>query len=601
MIPNETVSLIRERVDIVEVIGECVELKRAGASYKGLCPFHQEKTPSFNVNPARQMFHCFGCGEGGDVIAFLMRFEGGSFADAVKQLGARVGVEVEEVRETARTKSDRDRAAAERERLVAVMEIAAEFYVKQLASDRGRKARDYLEGRGLRAEVVAGFGLGYAPAEWDALAGHLAKRRVSMSEAERAGLVSPRKSGGGHYDRFRDRIIFPVHDAAGRVIALGGRVVPGPDAPEDAPKYVNSPESPIFSKSRTLYGLARAREALRRREPAILVEGNVDVVSMHAHGFTSAVAPMGTALTVEQVTLLRRFAGADKPVVLMFDGDEAGRNATTRAHAALAEGGLGARVALLPPSEDPDSFLRRHGRAALEKVIAGALGLVEHLIREAARRAGDDARGKARGIRSLAEVVARVDDPMERDVVRRKIAYEFHVGEELVCKYLTESDGSTPRDAGEERPAARRKAEGAVTGALLDHPELYPEAHDRGALNLVTDSNLRWVLERLGEVARGELDVRHIAERAPNERIAQRVRARLVEQPLDDVEQARQVVEQALAKLRELTERERAERLQQEITRAQESGKADQAASMAQQKLLLRRAAEVDPDGAHEH
>jgi DNA primase len=545
------------------------------------------------------MFHCFGCGEGGDVIAFLMKYEGGSFSDTVKELGARVGMEVEDVRDTARAKGDRDKAAAERERLVTVMEMAAEFYVKQLASERGRKAREYLEGRGLRAEVVAAFGLGYAPADWDALASHLAKLKVSTAEAARAGLISPRKSGGGFYDRFRDRVIFPVHDAAGRVIALGGRVLPG--APKDAPKYVNSPESPIFSKSRTLYGLSKAREALRHKEPAILVEGNVDVVSMHAHGFGSAVAPMGTALTVDQVALLRRFAGAEKPVVLMFDGDEAGRNATVRAHAALAEGGLGARVALLPPTEDPDSFLRRHGRAALEKVIAGSLGLVEHLIREAARRAGDDARGKARGIRSLADVVARVDDPMEQDLVRRQIAHEFGVDEALVFKYLRAPAEGVAEDPGEERPGgARRKAEGAVTGALLDHPELYPDALAGGVLNLVTDRNLRWVIEQLARVARGELGIMQIVERAPNERIAKKVQARLVEQPLTDTEQARQVVEQALDKLRELTEREGSEKLQQEIARAEQAGDPDQAGRLAQEKLRRKRAGGVDPDGAHE-
>jgi DNA primase len=596
LIPNETVSLIRERVDIVEVIGESVELKRAGASFKGLCPFHQEKTPSFNVNPARQMFHCFGCGVGGDVISFVMNYEGRTFSDAVRELGERIGIEVEEVRESSRARSERGKQSAERERLIDVMEIAAAFYARQLEAERGRGARAYLESRAIPQEMIAEFGLGYAPAEWDALVGALGGLGVSQDEAERAGLVAPRRSGGGHYDRFRDRITFPVHDAAGRVVALGGRVLPG--APKDAPKYVNSPESPIFSKSRTLYGLARAREALRRRETPILVEGNLDVISMHAHGFRSAVAPMGTALTVEQVSLLRRFAGAEMAVVLLFDGDEAGRNAALRAHSVLAEGGLGARVALLPPSEDPDSFLRRHGPGELAKVVASATGLVEHLIKDAARKAGDDAHGKARGIRSLGGVVAKVGDPIEQDLYRRQIAHEFGVSEELVFKYLRASDATSSGEPGGERPAARRKAEGAITGALLDHPELYAEALNGGVLNLVVDRNLRWVIERLGDVAKGELQVTQIVELAPNERIAQRVQARLVEQPIDDVGQARQVIEQSLAKLRELTEREGAGKLQQEIARAEQAGDKDQAGRLAQEKLERKRAAGADPDGA---
>lgn len=593
MIPSETVNLIRERVDIVEVIGECVELRRAGTNFKGLCPFHQEKTPSFNVNPARQMYHCFGCGQGGDVIAFVMSYEGRTFADTVQTLGARVGVNVEEVDDTPLAKTARDRKRAERERLLSVMESAAKFYTAQLQGPTGQKAREYLEKRGLEKQVIERFELGYAPAEWDALCSRLGSLGITPTEAERVGLVAPRRSGGGYYDRFRDRVIFPVHDAAGRVIALGGRVLP--DAPKDAPKYVNSPESPIFNKSRSLYGLHLAREALRRREKAIIVEGNVDVISMHAHGLGATVAPMGTALTADQVALLRRFAGVDSSVVLLFDGDEAGRHAAERAHGALAEGGLGARVALLPPSEDPDSYLRRHGAEGLGKVISSAEGLVEHLIKVAAREAGDDNRGKSRAIRGLAPMISSVSDPLEQDLYRKQIAREFRVDEELVFRYLRGgSKGEAAEGPKESRPQARRKAEGVVTGALLEHPSLYKEALNEGVLNLVHDRQLRWVLERIAEVAAGTAAMNEIIEEAPDERIRRRMRARLVSPRFEEVEHARREIYEGLAKLRELTEKERSAQLQHQIAKAERDGDEDQAIRLAQEKLQRKRAAEVD-------
>ena len=592
MIPNETVDLIRERVDIVEVIGECVELRRAGANYKGLCPFHQEKTPSFNVNQARQMFHCFGCGVGGDVFDFVMNYEGRTFTDAVQSLGARVGVEVEDVKDTPRAKSARDKQRAETEHLLSIMEAAAAFYREQLKGPSGSKAREYLDDRGVKGDVVDAFGLGYAPAEWDALGSRLGKIGATPAEAERVGLLAPRKSGGGHYDRFRDRVIFPVHDAAGRVVALGGRVLPG--APKDAPKYVNSPESPIFSKSRTLYGLSRAREAIRRRETPIIVEGNVDVISMHAHGFGATVAPMGTALTADQVALLRRFAGVDATVVLLFDGDDAGRHAAERSHAALAEAGLGAKVAMLPPTEDPDSYLRRHGAKRLREIIDEAEGLVEHLIKEAAQRAGTDAHEKARGIRSLGSVLSAVTDPIAQDLYRRKIAQAFGVAEELVFRHLDEASGK--RAKGEPvaaRPTARLKTEGAIASALWEHPVLFEDALHRGVLNLVQDKTLRWILEKTGEVSTGSIDVHQVIEGAPDARVARKLRARLFEPRFEDVERARQEVYEGLAKLRELTEKERAARLQQEISKAEQEGDEDRATRLAQEKLQRKRA-EVD-------
>jgi DNA primase len=602
LIPSETVDLIRERVDIVDVIGAVVELRRAGVNHKGLCPFHQEKTPSFNVNQARQMYHCFGCGVGGDVFTFVMAYEGRTFADAVRALGARAGVAVEEQDAVPGQKEERARRRSERERLVEVMEAAAALYGTRLEGRDGARAREYLVARGIGDEMVRAFGLGYAPEAWDTLAASLRSLKITTAEADRAGLISERRKGDGYYDRFRDRLIFPVRDAAGRVIALGGRVLPG--APPDAPKYVNSPESPIFSKSRTLYGLHLAREGLRRREPPIVVEGNVDVITMHAYGFTTAVAPMGTALTSEHVALLRRFAGQDATVILLFDGDAAGRHAVLRAQPALAEGGLGAKVALLPPEDDPDTFLRRHGAAAMTRLLSGAKGLVEHVIDEAARETGGDVHGKARGIRALAPVLASIVDPMEKDLARRHVARAFGVDERVVFKHLAGGEtGPAPggQEAAEPRAEGRRKAEATLVGALLDAPALVPEAMESGARDLVRDTRLAWILEKLDAVAAGALTLEEVIDQAPAEAVGRRIRARLVTPTYSDVAQARHALEESLTRLKSLVAREGVERLDREIAEAQMSGDTAGAAALAQKKLLAKkRAAGRAPGGVSE-
>ncbi len=598
MIPNDTINRIRERVDIVEVIGSFVQLRRAGTNYKGLCPFHQEKTPSFNVNPARQIFHCFGCHEGGDVFAFLMKFEGRTFADAVRTLGARVGIEVEESDSTPADVEERQRRQAERERLLEIMDAAAGFYRDLLWSAQGEAARAYVESRGIPRDIAEDFGLGFAPPGWEVLRNRLRDLGASPVEAERLGLVAARRGGGGFYDRFRERVIFPVHDAVGRVIALAGRVLPG--APADAPKYINSPESPLYSKARTLYGLHQAREAMRHGEAPILVEGNVDVISLHARGLRSSVAPMGTALTADQVNLLRRFAGTEASAVLLFDGDEAGRAAVLKSQPSLAEGGLGAKVVLLPPGDDPDSFVRREGAGALTARIEAAQGLVEHLIDEAAGAGGADERSKARAIQSLAGVLAQVRSPLERELYRKRVASRFDVPLPLVAKYLR---GAEPPAKAEWKKSGlgdmerdRKKAELELAGALLDFPELIFEVP--GAVAAVHNANIIWLLKRLPAVADGAVPIEGLIEKAPDERLARWIEGRLVSPQYQESVKALQAVRESMAKLDELGELEEGRRLQEDVGEAQQSGELERAARLAQEKLQRRRAAVRKLDGA---
>jgi DNA primase len=417
LISPETIALVRERTDIVAVITEGVSsLKRRGRSWVGLCPFHKEKSPSFHVNPDRGFFHCFGCKESGSAIDFLMKHEGYTFPEAVRALAERAGIPIEEERGTIQS-SEADRQRKAREDLYAVNALAATFFEQELRkSEHKEYALEELARRGLVPgadpkidEVLQAFRIGYAPPQWDGLANFLKAQGVSPVAAETVGLLVPRSSGSGYYDRFRHRLMFSVVDAQGRVVAFSGRALrelppeargeavpgqvaqvapprpglvrldgaaPDPDA-HKPPKYINSPESPVYTKGQMLFGIHQARHAIRQSEVAVLVEGNFDVVSLHARGVANVVGILGTAFTTEQAKLLKRFA---PDVVFMLDGDHAGRKAVRLSREAVRQAGLSARVADLPNGVDPDQLAREKGKGAIEDLIASAKGMLEALI-----------------------------------------------------------------------------------------------------------------------------------------------------------------------------------------------------------------------------
>ncbi len=375
MISPETIAIVKERTDLVALVAETVKLVRKGRSFSGLCPFHKEKTPSFNVNPERGFFHCFGCKESGSSVDFLMKLHGLSFREAVQDLAPRLGVAIDETTSGA---EQREATAARRskEDLYGVNNLAAVYYERcmrpgQEGHPLSSYARDEIARRGLgpdagpaAADALQAFRVGYAPHAWDGLASFLKQQGISPILAERAGLLIPRANGSGHFDRFIHRLMFAVIDVMGRVVAFSGRALPdptpaeiaahAPSAPRPDPekkpaKYINSPESPIYTKGEHLFGLHQAKAAICQEGEAILVEGNFDVVALHARGLANAVAPLGTAFTPAQAKLLKRFAPS---VVVAFDGDAAGKKATRAARVPCREGGLSARAS--PPS-------RRHG------------------------------------------------------------------------------------------------------------------------------------------------------------------------------------------------------------------------------------------------
>jgi DNA primase len=363
---EDIISRVRDSIDIIDLISGYVSLKKTGKNQLGLCPFHSEKTPSFNVNPEKQIFHCFGCGVGGDVFKFLELQEGLNFPEAVKQLAARGGIPLPA--DSGSRKEDK-RTEDERKVLLTIIADAAGYFQKELEGPAGGAARAYLEKRGVTDQVVQDFALGFARPEWDGLLRHLKQKGYAFSQMEKAGLIVKRSEAEGYYDRFRGRIIFPIRDISGNVIAFGGRVMD-----DSLPKYLNSSETPLYSKSNTLYCFDRAKDDARKRGYFIIVEGYLDAIACHQFGATNAVATLGTALTDGHLKLIRRFT---KNIILIFDPDPAGIRATIRGFDPLVEGGMKVNVVSLPDGDDPDTFFQKHGKQAFDEALKKSVKLMD--------------------------------------------------------------------------------------------------------------------------------------------------------------------------------------------------------------------------------
>ncbi|MBN2325281.1 MAG: DNA primase [Spirochaetes bacterium] len=365
-ISESTINRIRESVDIAGVIGEYVPLKKVGQSYKGLCPFHSEKTPSFIVNPKKGIFHCFGCGIGGNVFTFLMRFKGISFPDAVRMLGEKAGIRVEQARVD-------DREQRKREALYKVNEIAVSFFQKALFSEGGASAREYLKGRKIDKETAIHYKLGYAPSAWDSLLLHLDSKGYGHSLLEESGLVLKKKKGVGYYDRFRNRIMFPIQDSIGRYVGFGARILEG----EEGPKYVNTNENELFHKGKNLFGFYHAEEWVRKEDAVFIVEGYFDVIRVCREGIRNTVAPLGTALTEDQVALLSRYT---RNVYLAFDPDEAGKKAALRSIGLLNGRGIDPVILRFPSETDPGDFFDKYDRKDFDRLLEDAVPGVEYIV-----------------------------------------------------------------------------------------------------------------------------------------------------------------------------------------------------------------------------
>jgi DNA primase len=419
--PRNFIDDLRLHADIVSVVGDVVSLKKTGATWKGLCPFHNEKTPSFHVNREKAFFHCFGCSTGGDVIKFVELHEKVAFPEAVRMLAARFGLAIPDDSEA----RDETTSAAEREALLKVHEEAAAWFQTQLAGPAGGRMRQQLDARGITKETGDLLGLGCAPSTRDGLKSYLLERKFELSLLLRSGLVVQRDSGEV-VDRFRGRLMIPICRDSGSVIAFGGRAT----EPDQVPKYLNSPETPIYSKSRTLYGLHLAKPSIRKLGRAILVEGYFDVAQLVQAGITPVVASCGTALTTQQAQLLRRFTSR---VVLSFDPDAAGQGAAVRSCELLVNEGFEVNVAVLPAGADPDALVQERGREGYLAELKQSVPYLEFLVRKAA--AGHELtsdEGRRRFLHEMLEVASRIPDAAARDQFADRIAARARITEEVV-------------------------------------------------------------------------------------------------------------------------------------------------------------------------
>ena len=413
LVPKRTLEDIRFRTDIADLVGSYINLKKAGTALKALCPFHKEKTPSFTVNPQRQIFHCFGCGEGGDVFGFLMKYEGVDFMTAVRMLADRCGVTIET--------EEGDRQSADKVTFFKIHEELAQFYRRCLLQmPAAQHARDYLESRQLDTEIGEAFGIGYAPNRWDAVSTWGAKYKYTQEQLETCGLLvkTEKDSGRVHrYDRFRDRLMFPIRDEQKRIIGFSGRALVKDDR---MAKYVNSPETPLFKKSRVLYALEKARRNIVDCREAILCEGQIDVIRCHQAGFTTAVASQGTAFTPDHARILKRYADM---ITLVFDPDKAGQDATVKAAVIFMQSGLSVRAARLPDGEDPDSFISAHGAEAFREILGAATSAIAFQIAFLSDREDASSEvGRMRIARAVLETISHSPNAVQRSVLIQEAA-----------------------------------------------------------------------------------------------------------------------------------------------------------------------------------
>jgi DNA primase len=555
------VAEIQAKVDLLAYVSQFVTLKKQGREYRGLCPFHSEKTPSFYLNADKQVWHCHGCGAGGDLIKFVERYENVDFLIALRMLAARAGVVLPESVGAQRRRS-------EREGIYEANAVAQRFFADCLRRDK--RVLEYLHGRGVRDETAAVFGIGYAPDAWEGLVHALQRAGVDMQLAERAGLVRQKT---GYYDFFRHRLMFPIYNLTGEVMAFGGRALA-----DDTSKYINTPNTAAYTKGNHVYGLQLARRAAAADDALVVVEGYLDAIALHQAGFGNAVASLGTAFTPEQARELRRVASR---LYLCFDGDAAGQAATARSIYMLVEEGLGVRIVALPAGKDPDELVLEGGAQAFERLLAGAQRWVDFKIELACKRIASKFTSKSDVAREAMSVIAQIRDPIERDQHIKAMARRLDVSESALRQTRTAPavrqaitpPGETPtrRAPGPTQPLSLERE---LLQLVLARPEFLPEAMGRVALEDFDDEELRGVFEQLRTHARDLASgVNPLTILADDPTVADLTRLSLASPPLSNEEDT-----QRLALVIERFERKRLERrlssIDEEVNRLITSGRA---------------------------
>ncbi|MFA6499100.1 MAG: DNA primase [Desulfurivibrionaceae bacterium] len=580
---EDTVQLIKDAVDIAEIIGEHVSLKRAGTNLKGLCPFHSEKTPSFTVNPERKTYHCFGCGEGGDAISFMMNFHRLSFAEALKELARKYQIALPEKP----LNPQELEKAQRREALHVANEKAAELFHQLLLSDPdAQKAREYLDKRGIPEEITKEFRLGFAPDSWNFLVNALPRQKIATESAKEAGLIVPRDNSG-FYDRFRNRIMFPIIGLTGRVVAFGGRILD-----DGQPKYMNSPESPVFDKSRTLFGLYQNREHIRQAKNCLVVEGNFDLLSLVVHGVRNVVAPLGTALTQAHVRSLK---GYTDEVILLFDGDQAGLKAAMRSVPLFLSEQVTARIAVLPESHDPDTFVREFGRDELYKHLEAAMPLPEFVFDKLVAQYGLTVAGKTKIVAELQELIKAIgDQQLQRTLFVSHFAKKLGLTpQQLLAGVIT----PPPANSQAARPTASQGKDEAklpmkqrqLLEFLLAYPEYLPAFLEAGLEEIIMNQfglAILHLLKRQPDLSGGSEQLLEFATGQERSFISRL----LISTPLHSEEMREQMAQGMLRWLSTTRLKAKQERLTQQSSEARQTQNAQLEMELMTKKIQINRA-----------
>jgi DNA primase len=492
LIPEDVILSVQQAADIFDVVSESVQLKKSGQGFMGLCPFHSEKTPSFNVNPQRGIYHCFGCGVGGDVISFVMKREGLSFPEAVRMLAARYGITIPEPEMSPAARQ----IAGERDTLYKVNALAKDYFKRTLFEDgQAEQARQYLKNRGINGNIATTFDLGFAPDGWDNLTRFLANRNVPKDVAEKSGLIVT-KNGERYYDRFRNRIIFPIIDLSRRVIGFGGRVLD-----DSLPKYLNSPETPVYNKSKSLYGISKTKHVCRQTGTVHIVEGYFDLILLYMNGIENVVATLGTAITRDHVRMLSR--GGAKRFVLVFDSDAAGIKAAERSIPVFQKEFIDANVLILPQGHDPDSFVREFGPEAFKEASGKAQGIISFLLESAVKTHGLTIEGRIRIIEEMKEPLKDVEDPVARSLYIREVAHRIGVEETAVLEKIKE--GITGPVARNVQPGPTGLAQASrirsryldmekqIVSMILQFPEILDMCRETNVVDYIENQELKEV------------------------------------------------------------------------------------------------------------
>lgn len=499
-IPEDVIKRVQDAANIVDIIGEGVVLRRSGRNYLGLCPFHAEKTPSFSVSPEKQIFYCFGCHTGGSVFSFLMQQDGLTFPEAVRHVAARYGIDVPDERLTPAQRQQ----FTEKDHLYQINEVACGYFQQMLHDkQRGQRAMAYLLKRGMTRAIIDGHKLGYAPQGWDGLTNLFSKRRISHELVAKSGLIVPRKNGNGFYDRFRDRIMFPILNTSRQIVGFGGRVMG-----DDQPKYLNSPETPVFNKRRSLYGIHKAKQPARSESRVYLVEGYFDVLALHLYGIENSVATLGTALTAEHAKRLKGLVG-DGEVILVYDSDQAGIKAAQRSIDVFEAESLSARILILPEGEDPDSYLRTHGPGEFLALASNALSFIPFLIQRAVEEYGLTLEGKVKIVTALQESLAVVNDTVARSLYIQELAERLGISEGVILEKIRKAGGGGRRlvsrptsRKSHEIPDSQKRMELQLVAMMLRFPPTIDAVIEQGFLDTFENKPLKEIAQSIVDRSR---------------------------------------------------------------------------------------------------